>query len=90
MALYVVTLLVTTPPGEAGDAVRRHRERLARLRAEGRLRFAVELAGGEGFVEVLEVADLLEADEVARSSPLVEDGLCAWLIRACAEPELGP
>ena len=36
---------------------------------------------GDGFFEVFEAADLLEADRIARSDPLVEAGLGSWMIR---------
>ena len=75
MPLYVRTLLITGPPGEAGPAAERHIAHLRELYRAGKLHLAGELGRGDGFLEILEVRDLLEAEEVARSSPLVELGL---------------
>ena len=81
MPLYVRTLLVTGPEDQVGPAAERHREHLRALHRAGKLHLAGELARGDGFVEILDLADLHEAGTVARSSPLVEDGLAAWTIR---------
>ena len=79
--LWLRTLLVTTTPGEVEPAAGRHREHLARLRDSGKLRLSGELEQGDGFVEIFEAADRLEADAIGRSSPLVEEGLAAWTVR---------
>ena len=81
MPLYVRTLLVTGPPDQVAAATERHLEHLRELRREGHLHLAGELANGDGFVEILQVRDRLEADRIARSSPLVELGLAAWTVR---------
>jgi len=88
MPLYLCTLLVTGPPDEVERATPLHREHLAELRRRGKLRLAGELAKGEGFVEVYDVEDLHEADATARSSPLVERGLGAWLLRELSTLEV--
>jgi hypothetical protein len=49
------------------------------------VRLAGEFTKEEGFLEIYEVADRLEADALARSSPLVEDGLASWMIREWVE-----
>ena len=79
--LWLRTLLVTTTPEELEPAAERHREHLVRLRESGKLRLAGELEHGDGFVEIFEAADRLEADAIGRSSPLVEEGLAAWTLR---------
>jgi uncharacterized protein YciI len=87
MALFARTILITVPADQAEEAARRHREQLLDLRAQGKLRLAGEFKNGEGFLEILDVADLLEAEQLARSSPLVEDGLAAWMLREWTELE---
>ena len=88
MPLYARTLLVTGPPEEVEAAAERHREHLRALRAEGHLRVAGEFANGDGFLEVFEAADRMEAESIARSSPLVLDGLGTWMLREWVEIDL--
>ena len=88
MALWVRTLLVTGPPDEVTVAAERHRDHLRDLRDRGSLKIAGEMGETEGFLEVYEAADRKEAEEIARSSPLVEDGLGAWMIRPWKDVEL--
>lgn len=87
MPLYVRTLLVTGAPEDVEAAARGHREHLRRLRDEGRLRAAGEFRQGDGFLDIFEAKDLLEAEQTARSSPLVEEGLGAWMLREWTELE---
>jgi uncharacterized protein YciI len=81
LGLWVRTLLVTGPPDQVAAAAERHREHLRALHREGKLHLAGELAHGDGFIEILRVRDRLEAEQVARTSPLVELGLVAWTVR---------
>ena len=81
MPRYVLTLLAVGPPAEVADAAERHRARLRKLSDEGKLILAGAFSGGDGFLEIYEPADRLEADAIARGSPLVEDGLVSWMIR---------
>ncbi len=81
MPLYVRTILITVPPASAEDAVAEHERQLADLRRRGKLRTAGRLGKGDGYLEIIEAADLLEAGEIARSSPLVELGLGSWTLR---------
>jgi uncharacterized protein YciI len=83
--LYVRTLLVTGPPDEAALAAAKHREHLGELHAQGRLRAAGEFRDGDGFLEIFEAADRLESESIARSSPLVEEGLATWMLREWLE-----
>jgi uncharacterized protein YciI len=88
MPLWVRTLLVTGPPEEVEAAGERHRNHLRDLRDRGKLKVAGELGDAEGFLEVYEAADRKEAEEIARSSPLVHEGLGAWMLRAWTDAEL--
>lgn len=88
MPLYVRTLLVTGPPEEVEQASRSHLRHLQELRSRGKLRSAGEFKNGDGFLEILEATDLREADEIARSSPLIEAGLGTWMLREWVELEL--
>ncbi len=87
MPLYARTLLVTGPPNEVQAAAEGHREHLRGLHSRGKLRMAGELADGDGFLEIFEAVDRLEAEEIARSSPLVEAGLGSWMLREWTELE---
>ena len=88
MALYVRMLLATGPPQEVEQAAVRHREHLRELHARGKLRAAGEFANGDGFLEILNTDDLHEAEAIARSSPLIEEGLGAWMLREWVELDL--
>jgi uncharacterized protein YciI len=83
--LYVRTILVTAPADEVEVAARGHREQLRELAAGGRLRAAGEFKSGEGFLEIFEAADLVEAQTIAGASPLVTEGLGAWIVREWVE-----
>jgi uncharacterized protein YciI len=88
MPLYARTLLVTGPPDEVAPAAEKHKAHLCDLKAVGKLRAAGEFKDGEGFLEIFEAADLLEAESIARSSPLVEEGLGSWMLREWVELDL--
>ena len=74
-------LLVSGSPEDVEVAAQGHAEQLARLRSEGRLRLAGKFANGDGFCEILDVEDRLEAERLTRESPLVERGLVSWILR---------
>jgi uncharacterized protein YciI len=87
MPYYVRTLLITVSPEEAAEAVRQHHEHLRDLHDAGKLKAAGTLEGGDGFVEILDVGDLHEAEKLAAASPLIKDGLAAWILREWREIE---
>ena len=100
MPLYVRTLLATGPPDEVAVAARDHHEHLRDLRARGKLRVAGEFKNGEGFLEIFEAEDLLEArrelesdqkeleaQSIGGASPLVAEGLGTWMLREWVELE---
>jgi uncharacterized protein YciI len=81
MPFYMRTLLVTATPDELAKLLEERRSHIAGLRAEGKLRISAEFVRGDGFVEIFEATDLLEADRIARSDPLIEAGLGTWMMR---------
>ncbi len=81
MPFYARTLLISVCPADAADAVGRHREHLRELASRGKLHAAGELGKEDGFLDILAVEDLLEAEKIARSSPLVEEGMATWMVR---------
>ncbi len=85
MPLYVRTLLVTGPPDEVEVAASGHREHLRELSARGKLRAAGEFKNGDGFLEIFEATDLVEARGVGEASPLVALGLGTWMLREWTE-----
>jgi len=89
MPLWVRTLLVTGPPEQVEPAAERHRRHLAELRDAGKLRVAGEFDNGDGFLDIFEAVDRMEAERIARSSPLVEAGLVSWMLRAWRELDVG-
>ena len=87
MPYYVRALLITVSPGESEEPKRQHREHLRELSRAGKLKSAGELGDGEGFVEIIDVADLHEAEALTADSPLVRDGLVSWFLREWHEIE---
>jgi uncharacterized protein YciI len=85
MPLYVRTLLVTGPEDEVAPARREHEAQLAKLHVAGKIRAAGRFARGDGYLEIFEARDLLEAESIARMSPLVEQGLGTWMLREWEE-----
>jgi len=85
MPLYVRTLWITVPAAMARAAADAHRRHLRELHAAGQLRAAGEFRDGDGFLEILAAKDRLEAEALARRSPLIEEGLCAWTLREWVE-----
>jgi uncharacterized protein YciI len=85
MPYYAITLLVTGPPEEAEPLAEEYRGQLAALRAQGKLRAAGELGGGDGFLVILDAKDRMEAEQIARSGALVENGLGTWMLREWTE-----
>ena len=85
MPLYVRTLLVTGPLDDVAPAAEKHRAHLRALKDAGKVRLAGEFANGDGFLEIFDVVDRMEAEHIARSSPLVEDGLATWMLREWKE-----
>ncbi len=88
MPLYARTILVTAIPEDVAPAIEGHKEQLRKLLAAGNLRAAGVLGRGDGFLEIFEAKDLLEAESIAASSPLVEEGLCTWMLREWQELDL--
>ena len=88
MPLYARTFLITGPEDEVADARREHRAHLRALAAAGRLRAAGAFVRGDGYLEIFEARDLLDAEATARSSPLVELGLGTWMLREWEELDL--
>lgn len=88
MTLWVRTLLLTVPPAQAEPFIEGHLDHVRQLHAQGRIRAAGELARGDGYLEIFEAADRLEAERIARSSPLVEEGLGTWMLREWKELRL--
>ena len=87
MPLYVRTILITELPPRVEQACAAHERHLAQLRERGKLRAAGRFAGGDGYLEIIDAEDRLEADAIARSSPLVEQGLASWMLREWVELE---
>ena len=85
MPYYVRTILITGREDDAGPARREHQSHVEGLAAEGKIRAAGAFARGDGYLEIFEAKDLLEAEAIARSSPLVELGLGTWMLREWEE-----
>jgi len=81
MPSYVITLLASGSPDELEQVMDQHRAHLRDLHAQGRLRAAGEFPDGEGFLQIFEARDRMEAESIARLSPLVDAGLVAWMLR---------
>ena len=87
MPRYLRLLTVSGSPDEVAAATTGHVEHLDRLRAAGQLHLAGEFVNGDGFVEILDVQDRLEAERLTRESPLVERGLTSWSVREWIDSE---
>ena len=88
MPLFVRTILVTGPEDEVAPGRRAHERHLRDLHAAGKLRAAGAFTRGDGYLEIFEARDLVAAEAIARSSPLVEEGLGTWMLREWSEIEL--
>ena len=85
MPHFVRTILVTGPEEEVRPARDAHVEHVRELRAAGKIRAAGAFARGDGFLEIFQAKDLYEAEAIARSSPIVEQGLGTWMLREWEE-----
>lgn len=90
MGLWLRWIRITAKEVDAAPGVEAHRAHVETLRAEARLRFAAALSHGDGFVEIFEARDKLEARSIAEASPLVERGLAAWTLRELHEVDAPP
>jgi uncharacterized protein YciI len=88
MPYFVRTILVTGSEDDAAQARRDHLDHLALLKAAGKIRAAGTFPRGDGYLEIFEAKDLLEAEAIARSSPLVALGLGTWMLREWVEIRL--
>ena len=85
MPLFVRTILVTGSPGDVDPVRHDHLAHVTGLAAVGKIRAAGSFSRGDGYLEIFEAKDLYEAEEIARSSPLVEQGLGTWMVREWVE-----
>lgn len=90
MSLWVRTIVVTALPADAAAAIEAHRAHLGSLRRDGRLRAAGAFRDDAGFLDIFEAKDRLEAEAIARSSPIVEEGVGACTLREWREIEDAP
>jgi len=88
MATWARTLVITAVPADADPWTEAHLQQLRELKDEGRLVAAGAFSRGDGYLELFQAEDLLEAERITRASPLVERGLCAWTLREWKELEL--
>jgi uncharacterized protein YciI len=85
MPLFVRTILVTGSEDDVQAARQDHLAHLASLAATGKIRAAGSFPRGDGYLEIFHAKDLYEAEEIARSSPLVALGLGTWMLREWEE-----
>ncbi len=85
MPYYVRTILVTGTEAEVGPLRHEHVAHVSALAAAGRIRAAGGFSRGDGYLEIFEAKDLYEAEAIARSSPLVEQGLGTYMLREWEE-----
>ena len=81
MPQYLRLLMVSGPPEQVDEALKTHAKHLDALREAGKLRLAGSFVNGDGYCEILEVADRMEAERLTRESPLVAAGLVSWILR---------
>jgi len=85
MPQFLRLMMVSGPPEQVEVAAKAHAEHLERLRESGHLQLAGEFVNGDGYCEILEVEDRMEAERLTRESPLVERGLVSWVLREWKE-----
>lgn len=85
MPLFVRTILVTGSEVDVAAARQDHVDHVASLQAAGKVRAAGSFSRGDGYLEIFEANDLYEAEQIARSSPLVTQGLGTWILREWEE-----
>ena len=88
MPHYVRTLLITATPADVEEVAPRHLDHLRMLAGQGKLKAAGALGNDDGYLEIFEAADRMEAESIARDSPLIAEGLATWMLREWNELEL--
>ena len=90
MPLYVRIVQITGLPEDVERARRDHETHVEKLGEAGRLRVAGEFPGGEGYLEIFEARDRLDAERTASASALVRGGHATWILREWVERGQGP
>ena len=85
MPHYLRLLMVSGPADQVDAAAQAHAGHLDRLRADGKLRLCGKFVNGDGYFEILDVADRHEAERLTRECPLVERGLTSVVLREFTE-----
>jgi len=81
MPIYLRLILLTGPLSDVESAAPAHEAQIAALRAAGKLLASGRLRSGDGYLDVLRVADLHEAENLARADALIAAGLGTWVLR---------
>jgi uncharacterized protein YciI len=81
VTLWIRILFATGSPDEVAAHAPAHREHLRELDAAGKLRVSGELARDLGYVDVIDVRDRREAEALLAASPLVEAGVCSYVLK---------
>jgi uncharacterized protein YciI len=82
---WVLSLSFTGPPDEVRVAVAGHRARIDELATSGIVRLSGTLDADDGALVVFEADDLLAAQALARTDPLVESGVASWTLHELHE-----
>jgi uncharacterized protein YciI len=85
MPLYVRIVQITGLPEDVERARLEHEAHVEELGGAGRLRAAGEFPGGEGYLEIFEARDRLDAERTAGDSELVRGGHATWILREWVE-----
>ena len=75
---------ITATAGDTANAIRGHRAQVEQLHEQGRLVWSAAFDNDDGFVEAFRARDRHEAEALAAGSPLVSEGLSAWMLRPLA------
>jgi hypothetical protein len=79
--IYLRLILLTGPVADVEVSAPARAAQIEALRGAGKLLATGTMRDGEGYVDVLRVADLHEAEKLAREDALIAGGLGTWVLR---------
>ena len=80
MKAWARTIKVTAAGSGAMEALEQHRALQQTLRDQGILKEVWQFEQTQGFLEILETKDRIQAEALNEKSPLIHGGWCVWAL----------